>query len=194
MAHPGRKQKTDSMSEPLPPDGRNKGGRPTKYRTPEEKRAAHNYQMKKYKNKKKGILIPEPKPEDIINIETETLLDGMYQLYKKLGGSNALEKYMKEHPKEYVSMVQSLVRIEASREEAKIKRGSGEGNKGVLVVLKGLDECDPICPHCGQNVRTSPEELAASVSIDSCGEKVVVDVSNIIDPANDSILREGGDW
>lgn len=75
------------------------------------------------------------------------MLQDMRHVYKKVKGRAKLLKLVKSDDKQFMSMVKELIKIEGALAAAKVKKyggGNGSGDKGFLVILKGLDDGDKI--------------------------------------------------
>lgn len=177
------------------PPGPKKPGRKPQYSTPEERTQARRNHAKarywKVRNAQAGTAGTSP-PDNSGFPTNDQMLEAMREVYKKMGGSKSLLKHMQGHSRDYMTMVQNLMRIEASQEEARIKRGKDDESQGIYVVMKGLVEGVKTCPHCGRDV-TDPAGTVKEVVV----PEQVIDLASmdgILNPGAEQVIKEGGDW
>lgn len=74
--------------------------------------------------------------------EAYKMLQDMRWVYRMVNGREKLKKLVEGNDRQFVAMVKELLKIESSIMTAKIrsKEESREGQKTVLVILKGLEE------------------------------------------------------
>lgn len=203
MAKPGRKSKSRSLSHPR---------KTVVDMTPDEKRWERNQKKYVWQHKKRGLdYIMKPYPgaklpsstgsggENSADLSsTDKMLEDMRKVYEHLGGANTLLSHMKSNPKDYAAMVQNLMKVDASIQEAMLKKGGGDDARGVFVVLKGLGENDK-CPHCGKGINDPVSIVEQYQPVQEAADTMVrqaIDMSSmesILNPGAEQI-REGGDW
>lgn len=75
--------------------------------------------------------------------EAYKMLQDMRWVYRMVNGREKLKKLVEGNDRQFVAMVKELLKIESSIMTAKIRTKEerlGEGQKTVLVILKGLEE------------------------------------------------------
>lgn len=171
-----------------------------KYFTAEDRKKAHAEASKRYYEKQKERDNTELENQgtqgtagDILEVvTTDQMLEAMRSVYKSMGGTKQLLKHMKDNPRDYVAMVQNLMKVEAALQEQKLKQQGGDDARGVFVVLKGLEGADPICPHCKKNINLV-NDTTNDVK-DTTGNIDMASMENVLNPGVESVIREGGDW
>jgi len=186
----------DRSITPAPPPGGKKTRK--RYATKEEAREAKRVRDAAADKRRRDRQRQEQE-EGVPVLTTEQMLNSMRQVYQKMGGVKNLLHHMKTHPRDYVAMVQNLMKIEASLMEAKAKKSGGEEPQGVFVVMKGLAE-GTICPHCGKDA-SAPVTTTSIPGEEEDEEKSEVKevfeiegMNNILDPGAESAIQAGGEW